>query len=220
MNNANCPNAPIRRIAFLANERIVAFGYTSPMGKRCTVCNYSVCLATASYHIFPKIASDFWTFARRNGNLCAKNASPRGRSRLGTRFSSVFHRGIPIIYAFSSVFHRGIHIIHVFLVQALPHPLERFAETLEMHHLARPQEANHVVHIRVIRQPQDVVIRHPRLLLCCIGKSATFSSKTNPKGFILYFIFPLAKYIIKNSNVSLLEHPLFWGFSCLQKCSR
>lgn len=93
-----------------------------------------------------------------------------------------------------------------------------------MHYLSCTQEFDDIVHIRVITEAQDIVIGGARLLLCCNGKSATFTNRINPIGFILYHIplkteyitifvrklyhiLPLAKYITKNSNVLLSERP-------------
>ena len=58
-----------------------------------------------------------------------------------------------------------IHIIHVFLIQLFPQALHRLAESLEMDHFPFPKEFDHIVHIRIIAEPQNVVIGHTRLLL-------------------------------------------------------
>lgn len=60
-----------------------------------------------------------------------------------------------------------IHKIYVFLVQLFPQQLNRFAKPLEMDDLALPQEFDDVIYIRIIRQPQNVVIGHSGFLLCC-----------------------------------------------------
>ena len=42
-----------------------------------------------------------------------------------------------------------------------------FAKTLEMDDFALAKEADHVVDIRIVRQPKDVVVGEAGLLLCC-----------------------------------------------------
>ena len=59
----------------------------------------------------------------------------------------------------------GVGKIDVFRVHLLlAHP-QALTEALEVHDLPLPQEADHVVDIRVIAQAQDIVICEPRLLL-------------------------------------------------------
>ena len=48
------------------------------------------------------------------------------------------------------------------------------AEALEVDDRPLPQEADHVVHIRVITETQDIVIGEAGFLLCCNGVRATF----------------------------------------------
>ena len=60
-----------------------------------------------------------------------------------------------------------VHIVHVLLIQTLTQTLDRLTETLEMHDLTRPQELDDIVDIRIVREPQDVVIGASGLLLCC-----------------------------------------------------
>ena len=45
-----------------------------------------------------------------------------------------------------------------------------FAEALEMDDFTLSEELDDVTHVRVIHQPQDVVVGYARLLLCCEGK--------------------------------------------------
>ena len=59
----------------------------------------------------------------------------------------------------------GIHIVHILLVQLLPQQLHGLAEPLEVDDLPFPEEFDHVVHIRIIGKPQNVVIGDPGLLL-------------------------------------------------------
>ena len=61
----------------------------------------------------------------------------------------------------------GIHKIDILLVELFAQQLDRLAEALEMHDLALTEEADDVVHIRVVGKPQDVVVGQAGLLLCC-----------------------------------------------------
>ena len=65
---------------------------------------------------------------------------------------------------FALYINRRIHKIHIPLVQLLPQPLQALTEPLEVDDLPFPQEADHVIHIRVVAQPQDIVVGHPGLL--------------------------------------------------------
>lgn len=60
---------------------------------------------------------------------------------------------------------RRIIEIYVPAVEVLAQLLDRLAEALEMHDLPRAEEADDVVHIRIVRQAQNVVIRRAGLLL-------------------------------------------------------
>ena len=73
-----------------------------------------------------------------------------------------------------SAVERRVHIVHVLLVHPRLGQLDGLPETLEMDDLAFPQEADGVVHIRVVGNAEDIVIRHARLLLCCNCENATF----------------------------------------------
>ena len=57
-----------------------------------------------------------------------------------------------------------IHMVDIFLIQFLPEQLYRLAETLEMNDLPFPEEFDHIVHIRVIGKPQNIIVGHTRLL--------------------------------------------------------
>lgn len=48
------------------------------------------------------------------------------------------------------------------------------AEALEVDNLAFAQELQHVVDVRVIADPQQVVIGYAGLLLCCVFVRTTF----------------------------------------------
>ena len=61
----------------------------------------------------------------------------------------------------------GVHIVDVFLVHLLTGQLQALAEALEMHHFPGPQELDDVVDVRIIAEPQDVVVGGAGLLLCC-----------------------------------------------------
>ena len=69
---------------------------------------------------------------------------------------------------------RRIHIVHIFLIQFFPQELAGFAEPLEVDDLPLPEEPDGVVHIRVIAEPENVVVSHPSLLLCCNLIRTTF----------------------------------------------
>ena len=69
---------------------------------------------------------------------------------------------------------RGVHVIDVFLIQSPSQQLDGFAEALEMDDLPLAQETDGVVHIRVVGNAENIVIRHPGLLLCCNCENATF----------------------------------------------
>lgn len=58
-----------------------------------------------------------------------------------------------------------VHEVHIFLIQLLPEQLDSLTEALEVNHLTLPEEFDHVVHIRVIGQPQNVVVGNPGFLL-------------------------------------------------------
>ena len=58
-----------------------------------------------------------------------------------------------------------IHVVHVFLIQFFPKQLDRLTEPLKMDNFPFPQELDYIVHIRVIAQPQTVVIGDPGFLL-------------------------------------------------------
>ena len=55
--------------------------------------------------------------------------------------------------------------VNIALVQLFPEQLGSLPEALEVDDLPLPQELDHIVHIRVIGQPQDVVVRYPCFLL-------------------------------------------------------
>ena len=59
----------------------------------------------------------------------------------------------------------GVHIVYVLLVQLFPEQLHCLAEPLEVNNFPFPEELDHIVHIRIVGQPQNIVIGNPSLLL-------------------------------------------------------
>ena len=57
-----------------------------------------------------------------------------------------------------------IHEIDILLVEFLPKFLDGFSKTLKMHDFAFPKEFDHIVHIRIIGQSQNIVVGYPRFL--------------------------------------------------------
>lgn len=83
-----------------------------------------------------------------------------------------FFKTIPYTYAakcagFVLQINRGVHAVHIALIEPFPQKLDGFAKSLEVHDLPLPQELDHIVHIRIVTEPKNVVIRDSRLLLCC-----------------------------------------------------
>ena len=58
-----------------------------------------------------------------------------------------------------------IHKIHIFLVQLFPQQLDCLAKALEVDDFPLPQELDHVIYVRIIGQPQNIVIGDPCFLL-------------------------------------------------------
>lgn len=71
---------------------------------------------------------------------------------------------------------RGIHEIEVLLIHLFLGKAQPLAKALEVYQLALAQELDHIVHIRIVRQTQDVVVGNTRFLLCC-----NFVRTTDPK---------------------------------------
>ena len=57
-----------------------------------------------------------------------------------------------------------IHGIHILLIQFFPQQLYSFTETLEVYDFSFPQEFNHIVHIRIIGKPENIIVSHPCFL--------------------------------------------------------
>lgn len=66
-------------------------------------------------------------------------------------------------------------MVHIFLIQLLPQQLHGLTKALEMDDFPLTQEFDHIVHIRVVAEAQDVVIGDPGFLLCYVSLSTTSS---------------------------------------------
>ena len=62
---------------------------------------------------------------------------------------------------------RRIHGVYIPLVKLIHRKPQPLAEALIVDDLSFAQEADDVVHIRVVAQTEDIVIGDARLLLCC-----------------------------------------------------
>ena len=60
---------------------------------------------------------------------------------------------------------RRVHKIHILLIQFLPQQLHSLAKALEVDDLPLPQEADHIVYIRIVGKPQNIVVSGAGLLL-------------------------------------------------------
>ena len=58
-----------------------------------------------------------------------------------------------------------IHIVYILLVQLLPQQLNRFSKALEVDNLPFPEEFDDIIHIRIIAQSQNIIIRYSGFLL-------------------------------------------------------
>ena len=56
-------------------------------------------------------------------------------------------------------------MVHILLIQLLPQQFHCLAKPLEVDYLPFPKELDDIVYIRIVRQPQDVVIGDPGFLL-------------------------------------------------------
>ena len=59
----------------------------------------------------------------------------------------------------------GVEGVEILFIEPIGQQPQVLAEALVVHHLALTQEADRVLHVIVVRQTQDVVIRRARLLL-------------------------------------------------------
>ena len=71
---------------------------------------------------------------------------------------------------------RGVGEVDIFLVHALLRQAQSLAEALEVDNLPLPQEADHVIHIRIVGQAENVVVGEAGLLLWCDLVRTTFSA--------------------------------------------
>ena len=60
---------------------------------------------------------------------------------------------------------RRVHIVYVLLIQLLPQQLHRLAKALEVDDLPLPQELDDIIHIRVVRDAQNIVVGSSGFLL-------------------------------------------------------
>lgn len=58
-----------------------------------------------------------------------------------------------------------VHKIDVFMIQFLTQKLDRLAKALEVDNFPFPQEFDNVIHVRIVRKPQNIVIGNACLLL-------------------------------------------------------
>ena len=61
---------------------------------------------------------------------------------------------------------RRVHIVYVLLIQFFPKQLNCLTKTLEVYDFPLPEELDHIVYVRIVRQPQNIVIGDPSFLLC------------------------------------------------------
>lgn len=71
---------------------------------------------------------------------------------------------LPRAFAISHIKSR-IHKVYVLLIELFAQQLDSFTKTLEVHDLPLPKEFDYIIHIRVIRQPQNVVVGYACFLL-------------------------------------------------------
>ena len=79
-----------------------------------------------------------------------------------------------VLFLSSLLVEARVYVVDIFLVQAVLGEAQAFAETLEVHDLARTQELDDVAHVRIVGKAQDIVVRHARFLLCGDGVRTTF----------------------------------------------
>ena len=58
-----------------------------------------------------------------------------------------------------------VHAVDIALIEFPPQQLDGLTKPLEVHDLPLPEKLDHIIHIRVVREPQDVVVGDPCLLL-------------------------------------------------------
>lgn len=89
--------------------------------------------------------------------------------------------------------------IDILLIESLFGQLNGFAEPLEVHDFPLPQKADHVIHIRIIGQAEDIVVGEARFLLWCDLVRTTF--------FVdgIGFLYVVCYYVDRSSNMSKLH---------------
>lgn len=76
-------------------------------------------------------------------------------------FSSVFRHTILRVPVKGRVIEVDIFRVHFFFTE-----LQAFAEPLEVHDLPFPEEADRVVHVRIVGEAEDIVVGQASLLFC------------------------------------------------------
>lgn len=92
-----------------------------------------------------------------------------------------------------------VHIVNVLLIQFLAQQLNSLAKPLEVNDLTLTQEFDHVVDIRVITEPENVIVGRACLLLWYIDLFAK----------VFYRLFENKRYHVTNYDVFLS-----WHFFC------
>lgn len=69
-------------------------------------------------------------------------------------------RSLPVV----SHIKRRIHKVNIFLIQLFTKQLNRFAKSLEVNDFTFPQEFNHIIDIRIVAEPKNVIIGRAGLL--------------------------------------------------------
>jgi len=86
-----------------------------------------------------------------------------------------------LCHLFSALIKRGVVAVDVLVIGPLLDLAQAISKALIMDDLALTQEFDGIAHVRVIRQAQNVVVGHARLLLCCqvlveVGDGITLDS--------------------------------------------
>lgn len=69
-----------------------------------------------------------------------------------------------------------VHAVYILLIQLFPKQLDSLSKPLEVDNLPFPQEFDHIVHIRIITESQNVIIGHSRFLLWYVELFTTIFS--------------------------------------------
>ena len=76
----------------------------------------------------------------------------------------------------------GVVEIYIFLILLFLYQTQTLTKALVVDDFPLAQEANDVVHVRIVGQTQDVVVGLASLLLCCVLIGTTFSNPWGTKG--------------------------------------